>query len=412
MPRLSDYALLWSTIYPKSSIFNARNHRKGLHINSTSIKKKVIGKGTCFQSWTHRCHVLTCRCFSETSSVGHVGSGFLSATLRQPYDEALANQAEYVTSRLFRPLGQPPKLCDDFWSLHVISICKKRSNRKGGGRPVQALPIELHPGCNGVLPGSFAQPTGRAVKNSSASKFQAFCQDLEKNNSIKQQWTEKNEKSRWKLSCFEGLTSISGSPIQYQSRNHSSAVSAHIILDVAKSSLVFLDTMVFWEGGVKQLHLGDFIFVVDYHVADVTLTSRRLRFVCVYFYVFATLLTFHEFMLRCCYGSAFLSKWVVCGYNYIHTQSYIYYEFIYRQFEFTWQYIRQSHVFIYIYMYHNIYIYIRNYRYIYTGARTCFTRFDQNHRKELKNTSGWRRDGTVSSVCYSVINGYYGKYYF
>ena len=117
--------------------------------------------------------------FSETSSVGHVGSGFLSATLRQPYDEALANQAEYVTSRLFRPLGQPPKLYD-FWSLHVISICKKRSNRKGGGRPVQALPIELHPGCNGVLPGSFAQPTGRAVKNSSASKFQVFCQDLEK----------------------------------------------------------------------------------------------------------------------------------------------------------------------------------------------------------------------------------------
>ena len=209
----------------------------------------------------------------------------------------------------------------------------------------------------------------------------------------------------------------------YQSRNHSSVVFAHVILDVAKSRLVFLDTMVFWEGGVKPLHLGDFIFVVDYHVADVTLwllldligwggakTSRRLRFVCVCFYVFATLLTFHEFMLRCCYDSAFLSKWVVCGYNYIHTQSYIYYTNLFIDSSNLRDNTLDNHMcsYICIYVYHNIYIYIH------TGARTCFTRFDQDHRKELKNTSGWRRDGTVSSVlvCCSVINGYYGKYYF
>ena len=174
------------------------------------------------------------------------------------------------------------------------------------------------------------------------------------------------------------MTSISGSPIQYQSRNHSSVVSAHIILDVAKSSLVFLDTMVFWEGGVKQLHLGDFIFVVDYHVADVTLTSRRLRFVCVCFYVVATVLLSYR---------NGLSVDIII---YIHNHTYITNLFIDSSNlrDNTLDNHMCSYIYIYIYICIIIYIYIRNYIYIYTGARTCFTRFDQNHRKELKNTSG------------------------
>lgn len=274
-------------------------------------------------------------------------------------------------------MATPQLRCDDKKrSLHVISIHFNLQEKVEQKRRRQACTSPAHRASSGLqwrIAGKF-RPAHRAGRqNFSVSK----CRRLFKSRS-RGPFDEAtvNRKKWWKTR--ENRAVLRDLPVYqdlYQSRNHSSVVFAHVILDVAKSRLVFLDTMVFWEGGVKPLHLGDFIFVVDYHVADVTLwllldligwggakTSRRLRFVCVCFYVFATLLTFHEFMLRCCYDSAFLSKWVVCGYNYIHTQSYIYYTNLFIDSSNLRDNTLDNHMCSYIYVYMCIITYIYTHR--------------------------------------------------